>query len=105
MTTENRDRKTARPQDRKTIYARNSKTISGRLHDEIVMMDLDQGKYFSLNLVATRIWELLENPSGTDQLCEVLSAEYEVDPDQCRLETEEVLEEMERLGLVLRSET
>lgn len=105
MSTESKDFKTAGPQGRKTIYTRNSKTISGRLHDEMVMMDLDKGKYFSLNQVATRIWELLENPSGIDQLCVVLSAEYEVDPDQCRRETEEVLGEMVRLGLVLRSGT
>lgn len=102
MSTENNDRKTAGPQDHKTLYTRNSKTISGRLHDEMVMMDLDQGKYFSLNQVATRIWDLLESPSGIDQLCEVLSVEYDVDPDQCRRETEEVLGEMVRLGLVQR---
>jgi hypothetical protein len=88
-----------------TTYTRNSKTISGRLHDELVMMDLDKGKYFSLNLVATRIWELLESPSDIDQLCGVLSGEYDVDPAQCRRETEEVLGEMVKLGLVLRSET
>lgn len=105
MSTENKDNRTAGPHDRMTTYTRNSKTISGRLHDELVMMDLDQGKYFSLNLVATRIWDLLESPSGIDQLCGVLSVEYEVDPDQCRRETEELLEEMVRLGLVLRSET
>ena len=43
-------------------YIRNSRTISGRLHDELVMMDMEKGKYFSLNPVATRIWDLLEKP-------------------------------------------
>ncbi len=84
-----------------TLYRRNSKTISGRLHDELVMMDIDQGKYFSLNPVATRIWDLLEQPLSTKGLCEILTGEYEVEPDQCRHEVEEYLEEMVRLGLVL----
>ena len=57
-----KDRKTPGSQECKTKYVRNSKTISGRLHDEMVMMDIEQGKYFSLNPVATRIWDLLESP-------------------------------------------
>ena len=82
METSSRDRKTARLQDRRTKYVRNSKTISGRLHDELVMMDLDQGKYFSLNPVATRIWDLLEKPLMADELCMVLIDEYDVEPEQ-----------------------
>jgi hypothetical protein len=85
-----------------TKYVRNSKTISGRLHDELVMMDIDQGKYFSLNPVATRIWDLLEQPADIDQLCTMLMEEYNVGSGQCRTEVEEYLERMERLGLVLR---
>ena len=87
-----------------TKYIRNSKTISGRLHDELVMMDLDQGKYFSLNPVATRIWDLLEKPQAADELCIVLIDEYDVEPEQCLVEVEEHLAEMVRLGLVLEAE-
>ncbi len=87
-----------------TKYIRNSKTISGRLHDELVIMDLDQGKYFSLNPVATRIWDLLEKPLDTDELCAVLINEYDVEPERCRVEVQEYLAEMLRMGLVLRSE-
>jgi hypothetical protein len=85
-------------------YTRNNKTISGRLHDELVMMDLDKGKYFSLNPVATRIWDLLEKPLAADELCELLMNEYDVEPVQCRTEVTELLSEMARLGLVLTSE-
>lgn len=92
------------PQDRMTRYVRNSKTLSGRLLDEMVMMDIEQGKYFSLNPVATRIWDLLEKPLATDELCDLLTDEYEVDLAQCKMEVEEHLAEMVRLGLVMRSE-
>ena len=71
-------------------YTRNSKTISGRLHDELVMMDLDQGKYFSLNPVATRIWDLLEQPMDIDELCGLLTEEYDVDRGRCASEVEEL---------------
>lgn len=84
-----------------TRYSRNNKTISGRLHDEMVMMDLGQGKYFSLNPVATRIWDLLEKPLSVDELCQALADEYDVDHDRCRHEVTEHLAEMAQLGLLL----
>ena len=92
------------PQDSKIRYIRNSKTISGRIHDELVMMDIDQGKYFSLNPVATRIWELLDKLLLLDELCELLMEEYDVDEAQCKAEVEEHLIEMGRLGLILRGD-
>lgn len=85
-------------------YVRNGKTISGRLHDEMVMMDLEQGKYFSLNPVATRIWELLEQPMTITELCNQLTEEYEVDSQACMEEVSEHIEELVRLGLVSGSE-
>lgn len=81
-------------------FIRNNKTISGRLHDELVMMDLDQGKYFSLNSVATRIWELLERPMLPVELTNVLVEEYEIGVDQCREEVDDFLAEMVKLGIV-----
>lgn len=102
MDTTSPDRKTVRPQDRKTTYIRSSSAISGRLHDELVMMDPDRGKYFSLNPVATRIWDLLENPLSLDELCGALAVEYEVSMEQCINEVREYLEEMAGLGLVIR---
>ena len=82
-------------------YIHNNETISGRLHDELVMMDIKKGKYFSLNPVATHIWDLLAQPLSLDELCLKLTAEYEVAEVQCRGEIEEYLEEMKKLGLLL----
>ena len=85
-------------------YVRNSKTISGRLLDEMVMMDIEKGKYFSLNPVATRIWDLLEKPMGIDELCTLLRAEYEVEDEQCLTEVTGHLREMMKLGMVMETE-
>ncbi len=81
-------------------YKRNNETISGRLHDELVMMDIPKGKYFSLNPVATYIWDMLEQPMSLEDLCGRLIEEYEVDAEQCRTEVEAHLKEMNKLGLI-----
>jgi len=83
-------------------FFRNPETISGALHDQLVMMDIQQGKYFALNPVATRIWELLETPLNLEALCEKLLDEFDVTPEQCRLDVQEHLAEMQKLGLVFQ---
>lgn len=85
-------------------YIRNEQTISGQIQDEMVMMDLDKGKYFAFNPVATRIWDLLQKPFSIEELCSLLIEEYEVSESQCREEVEELLAELVKLGLVLETE-
>lgn len=84
-----------------TTYIRNNETISGRLHDELVMMDIEKGKYFSLNQVATTIWDMLEQPLSLEEVCNKLTDEFDIDPVQCRKEVESYLDEMQKLGLVV----
>ena len=79
---------------------RNNETISGRLHDELVMMDISKGKYFSFNPVATNIWDLLEQPMTLDEICVKLLEEYEVDPEQCRIEVNAHLKELQKMELI-----
>ena len=82
-------------------YKRKYDTITGSIQDELVMMDIKKGKYFTLNPVATRIWVLLDKPLDIDEICNQLLIEYEVDTDQCRQEVEELLSEMVKLELIL----
>ena len=81
-------------------YIRNEKIISGRLKDELVMMDIDAGRYFGLNEVATRVWEILEQPGSLEEICKILISEYEVDEKQCRQDVEELMGELIRMGLI-----
>jgi len=83
-------------------FLRKPEAITGALHDHLVMLDIQKGKYFSLNPVATRIWELLEKPHTIAELCKSLIEEYDVAPDQCQQEVEEYLSEMKNLELILQ---
>ncbi len=82
------------------MYTRNQETVSGQIDDEIVMVDIEKGSYFALNAVATRIWELLEQPLTLDSLRDRLLTEYDVTPEQCQADLTEHLVSMEALGLV-----
>lgn len=82
------------------IYQRTANTFSGKLQDEIIMLDVKLGKYFTLNQVAARIWEMLIVPKTEEEICEALLAEYEVEEKECRAEVIEYLEKMIQFGLV-----
>lgn len=62
---------------------RSDSVLQSNLGEKSVMMDLDAGLYFGLNNVASRIWNLLEQPQTVSQLVEQLVAEYEIDPAEC----------------------
>lgn len=84
------------------MFARSSRTVSGRLHDELVMMDMSQGRYYSLNSVATRIWDMLEEPMDVAALCGKLEKEYDTEHSRCLEEVQALLDEMISLGLVVK---
>jgi Coenzyme PQQ synthesis protein D (PqqD) len=54
--------------------------------DEAVMMSVEAGRYYGLNAVASRIWDLLETPKTIAQLCEQIWEEFDVDAQTCEIE-------------------
>jgi len=72
-------------------------TIDG----EVVMLSLSKGAYFSLNEVASRIWELIEEPVRIEKLIDQLLEEYEIKPEECKKETLSCLEDFQKNGLLI----
>lgn len=81
-------------------YYRNNEILDGNLEGSLVMMDIQKGKYFSLNPVGKRIWEMIEQPKSFDEITDLLQAEFEVTPEQCSSEVIEFLAKMEKSGII-----
>ena len=45
--------------------------------EETVILDLESGKYFSLNSVGGRVWELIQSGKSLKQICDVLIEQYD----------------------------
>jgi len=71
---------------------------------EAVVLSVQTGQYYGTNPVGTRIWELLENPRTCEDLCKLLTTEFEVEPELCRREVSAFLDELRREELVVISE-
>ncbi len=50
---------------------------------EAVLMSVENGKYYKLDDIGTRIWSLIETPAAIDSLCEQLSGEFQVERGDC----------------------
>ena len=83
-----------------TKYVRNQSTVASKLDDELVMIDVDLGKYFSMNPVASSIWECIETPKTMDEICNVLLSTYSVDRATCTQEVTTFLSELKGMKLV-----
>lgn len=70
------------------------------LNDDMVMMDLEQGKYYSFNAVGTQIWEKIENPIAVGTLVQQLMSEYQVDQEACQQQVLEFVEMLHSAQLV-----
>ena len=73
--------------------------LSAEIGGEAVMMSIEKGAYFGLNPIATRIWDLIEQPCTVADLIKTISEEYEVTDEQCTADVQEFVADMIKRGL------
>lgn len=84
-------------------YFRNDSFYDAVLDGEVCLFDPEIGKYHNLNEVGTFIWEILDNPKDIHNIVNFLTNNFDVDKDQCFLETENFLKlaVQEKIFLIL----
>lgn len=80
---------------------RNPELVASDMDGETVMMSIENGEYFGLDPVGSRIWELIENPIRIDQLIDLLLDEFEVSREQCELDTLDFINQLLEKKLIL----
>jgi len=89
------------PIDLKMVIKRSSELVSSNMDGETVMMSIDNGEYYGLDPIGSRIWELLENPIEVNALLETLLEEFDVTKEQCLDDTLEFLNQLLEKKLLL----
>lgn len=79
---------------------RRPEPLTATVDGEIVMLAADQGAYFGLGAVGSRIWEMLAEPRTLQELSGALQDEYAVDPATCREEVARFVEDLHEAQLV-----
>jgi hypothetical protein len=73
--------------------------ISAEIGGEAVMMSIEKGAYFGLNPVATRIWDLIEQPKTLAELIQAITDEYEVSAEQAADDVQVFVADMIERGI------
>jgi len=87
-------------EDEAVFHRRDSGLLSAAVDEELLMMSVDQGRYFNLNGVGARIWELLAEPVTLTQLVDALVEDYAVEAEAARGEVEAFLADLRARGLL-----
>ena len=82
-------------------YRISGDALTAMLSDGAVVLNLHSKRYFSLNETGTRVWALLEDNSGLDEIVQTLTAEYDVAESDARREVMALVEELLREGLLV----
>ena len=84
-----------------TLIRRAQGFTTAPVNEELMMLNVEQGAYYSLDPIAADIWNLLEKPSPVKDLVDSLQKRYAVTPEQCQADVLAFLEEMQSNGMIL----
>lgn len=82
-----------------TVSARTD-LLSAENDGELIMMDMDSGRYFNLNLIGSVIWRELEQPRKVGDLFQFLAERYEAPAGEIERDVLDLLQHMEDNKLI-----
>ena len=82
------------------ILKRTDDIVSSDIDGETVMMSIENGKYYGMDTIGSRVWELLEVPITLTDMCTRLSEEYEIDENTCSNDVTSFLEKLKEEKLI-----
>jgi hypothetical protein len=74
--------------------------VSCEVAGEIVILSLSDAVYYGLDEVGARIWSLIQERRTVREICDVITSEYDVDPETCETTTIQLLSDLHTKGLV-----
>lgn len=87
--------------DPTSLLKRVSHVLAAPMDDELILLSIEQNRYFGSGEVGRRIWELLEQQISVGNLLAQLIEEYDVDPDVCARDVSAFLAQLVEARLVL----
>ncbi|NJN18500.1 MAG: PqqD family protein [Oscillochloris sp.] len=82
------------------VISATGEQISSHMGEELVILSLKNGTYYGLDPVGSFIWGLLEQPRSLIDLCDAVTAEYEVSREQCEGDVHALIRDLADHGLV-----
>jgi hypothetical protein len=75
--------------------------VEAEVDGELVALHIENGTCYSFNATAARIWALLDRPRSIADICDALSADFDVDPTICADQVVLLLQDLQKDGLAV----
>ena len=89
-----------------TVFSSHSVVVAAKdrvscpLGDDVIILDLKAGLYFSLDNVGATIWQLVQQPRTVEELRQAVLDTFEVDPEVCERDLLALLRELATRNLI-----
>ena len=77
-----------------TIISQIEEIVASDIDGETVMMSIENGQYYGLDDIGSRIWELIEKPIKVSDLIDTLLERFDVDRETCERDVLKFLNEL-----------
>jgi hypothetical protein len=81
-------------------YAVHPSVLCRELSGETVLLNLESGVYYGLDVVGTRVWQLLLHGSTIAGICDTMIDEYDVASDVLHADVVRLVGELRDRGIV-----
>lgn len=88
--------------DGSSIYRLTAAALGTELDGELMVVQIDDGVFFSLKETSVAIWRLIDGSHSVDDIIAILSGEYDVEHAVCRAQVATFLTDLERSRLVVQ---
>lgn len=82
------------------FHSRREDVIWKRMGEESVLLDTRSEKYYTLDEVGTRVWELIDGQSTAHDIASLIAQEYDVSVETAETDIETLLGELANEGLL-----
>ncbi len=82
------------------LVSQKKEIVAADMDGETVMISIENGKYYAIDTIGSRIWELLAFPRSMVEVVRILREEYDVEYGQCQADVLEFLNYLRQEGLI-----
>ena len=84
-----------------TTITQNKETLSSAIDDELVLLSIINNKYYGMDSVGNRIWDLLSDPIMISDMIVSLTKEYDISAAECQKDVFSFLNELYSENLII----
>jgi hypothetical protein len=83
-----------------TYISRAKGFVTAPVNSELMMLNVEQGAYYSLDPIAANIWGLIDSPARVQDIVAALQARYAVSLEECQADVLLFLAKLHENGMI-----